>query len=457
MGMFDSAQYPELEQTACVDGLIEAVPGDAANTFRCQNVDLYHFLSHEALGDDQGEGSSSWGWTSEDGREFVAIGQYQGTAFVEIGADGRMSYLGRLPAYSQPSQWREIRSYKNYVVIGSEAQDHGIQVFDMTKLLDLDAASPTTFTQDDLTSWTRDLLPLGRAHNVVVNEELGYFAAVGGQPRNDPVCADGLNFFDISDPANLVSLGCAADDGYVHDAQCLVYRGPDARYDGRDICYGYNEDTLTIYDVTDKANVTNIISRISYEGASYTHQGWVLDTQDQRYLLLDDELDEENAAGPAAEGFPVTYIWDISDLENPKQTGFYKATNRGECDLLLFFFFFFFFFFTTHVFTERGLTFSSSGIDHNQYVVDGYVYQSNYGAGLRVYDVSSIPEDPTGASVCEAAFIDIHPEDDGSDGGGEVQFIGTWSSYAWFKSGFVFINSIERGGFVVKLTSKECA
>jgi hypothetical protein len=52
--------------------------------------------------------------------------------------------------------------------------------------------------------------------------------------------------------------------------------------------YGYNEDTLTIYDVTSKTNVT-VVSRTSYTGASYTHQGWVLDTQNQEYLLLDDE------------------------------------------------------------------------------------------------------------------------------------------------------------------------
>jgi len=30
--------------------------------------------------------------------------------------------------------------------------------------------------------------------------------------------------------------------------RCIVYRGPDEKYVGRDICYGYNEDTLTIYD-----------------------------------------------------------------------------------------------------------------------------------------------------------------------------------------------------------------
>lgn len=66
------------------------------NTFN--QIDLLHFLSHAELGSTRGVGSSSWGWTSEDGREFVAIGQQDGAAFAEITAEGKLSYLGRLPA-----------------------------------------------------------------------------------------------------------------------------------------------------------------------------------------------------------------------------------------------------------------------------------------------------------------------------------------------------------------------
>lgn len=40
-------------------------------------------------------------------------------------------------------------------------------------------------------------------------------------------------------------------------------------------------------------------------------------------------------------------------------------------------------------------------VDHNQYIRDGTLYQSNYMAGFRVYDVSSIPRDPSGNTVCE--------------------------------------------------------
>ncbi|TFL02946.1 hypothetical protein BDV98DRAFT_565105 [Pterulicium gracile] len=423
-GAYDSSQYRGLGYVPCVNGTAIAVPGDRLNTFRCHNADLYSFRSHTELGDSSGQGSSSWGWTSDTGREFVAIGQYRGTAFAEVTSAGQLVYLGRLPAYSTASQWREIRSYKNYMLIGSEAVDHGIQIFDMKKLLTLSSASPRTFTQSDLTSRFSALLPTGRAHNVVVNEELSYGVAVGAMPRNDPICASGLNFFDLKDPANPRSLGCAKGDGYVHDAQCLVYRGPDTRYQGRDICYGYNEDTLTIYDVTNKANSTTIISRTSYTGASYTHQGWVLDPLNQSFLVVDDELDEQNGAGPAANGFPVTFIWDIRDLRAPKQIRQFIHPTRS--------------------------------IDHNQYVIDNYVYQSHYTAGLRVLDVRSIPSDPTGKGVCEAAWFDIYPEDDTSPGGGKVSFAGSWSSYAYFKSGYILINTIERGAFIVKLTGKNC-
>jgi hypothetical protein len=54
---------------------------------------------------------------------------------VEISEEGKMLYVGRLPGTpgAEAVIWREIRGYKNYMIIGSEAQGHGIQIFDMTK------------------------------------------------------------------------------------------------------------------------------------------------------------------------------------------------------------------------------------------------------------------------------------------------------------------------------------
>lgn len=271
--------------------------------------------------------------------------------------------------------------------------------------------TPKTFdTVKDLTGLFTGL-PIGRTHNIVINEEKEYAIAVGAAPRTS-TCASGLIFIDLKDPSKPTTPGCAAQDGYVHDAQCLPYRGPDTRYKGKDLCYGFNEDTLTIYDVTNRRS-TKIISRTSYEGASYTHQGWVTDKNWQTHLITDDELDEVDAVGPGKDGNPITYIWDISDLEKPKQTGYYKATYKG--------------------------------IDHNQYVLNKLLYQSNYGAGLRVLDVSNVAN----GTLEEVAYFDVYPEDDAQ--GGIVDFVGSWASYAYFKSGFIVVNTIERGLFSVKL------
>ncbi|KAK0625114.1 hypothetical protein B0T17DRAFT_558289 [Bombardia bombarda] len=430
-GAFDSTQYKSFsipsivgkkDYIPCKDGVASYVPGDAKYTFRCSNIDLYDFKTHAELGSSSGRGAGSWGWTSPKGREFIAIAQEDGTSFNEVSKQGKLIYLGRLPQYTTApiSLWREIKGYKSYILIGSEAVQHGVQIFDLAKLVDVDPAHPVVFSNEaDLTGHWDEGLPLGRSHNVATNEEKKYGVATGFQPRNATLRA-GLVFFDLTDPSNPKTLGGTGDDGYVHDAQCIVYRGPDLKYYGRDICYGYDEDSLTIFDVTDKSAV-KVISNTSYEGASYTHQGWVLDPLWQEYLILDDEYDEVDAAGPAADGYPVSYIWSIRSLEKPKQTGYYKALRRG--------------------------------IDHNQFVKDGHAYQSNYALGLSVLDLRSVPLDPTGKRIKEVAYFDVHPEDDNEPGGGAVTFTGTWSHYPFFPSGYIVINTIDRGAFVVKRTA----
>lgn len=167
------------------------------------------------------------------------------------------------------------------------------------------------------------------------------------------------------------------------------------------------------------------MARISVTTKLKIYVGAVNDVMNQEYLFMDDEFDERDAdVGPMTQGLPTTHIFDIRDLENPKYTGWYAGKTRS--------------------------------IDHNQYVVGDYLYQSNYGNGLNVLDISSVTKDPTGAGICEAGFFDIYPEDDENEGGGTVAFLGSWSSYAYFKSGFIFVHTIERGSFVVKMTSKEC-
>lgn len=241
-------RWPELHFAQCKDGKATPFRDEPFNFYRCKNINLHHFLSHAALGSVEGRGSSSWGWVSDDDREFAIIAQADGAAFAEITTGGKLHYLGRLPQTdgTLSSIWREIRVFKHYIVIASESFNHHIQIFDLTKLLDIDyKLGPVTFDpKEDLIGFYGDL-PDGRAHNILANDETGFAYVVGARPRNS-TCRSGLIFLDLSDPSNPTSPGCASGDGYVHDAQCLIYAGPHTKYLGREICYAYNEDSLTI-------------------------------------------------------------------------------------------------------------------------------------------------------------------------------------------------------------------
>ncbi|EAS34467.3 uncharacterized protein CIMG_05491 [Coccidioides immitis RS] len=402
-GLFEAGRYRASRQVKCVDG--------KAGEYSCNNVDLHGFLPHEDLGSQTRRGNDIWGWTSRDGREFGAVGQTDGTAFVEIMKDGSLEYRGRLPTQTSNIIWRDMKVIDGYVYIGAESPNHGLQVFDMRKLLNV--TRPVTFDKTkDLTAWYRGF---GSSHNVISHEEKKMIYVVG-TPRNSP-CKGGLYMLDVSNPAKPTSPGCAHQDGYVHDAQCVIYTGPDRQFRGREICFNYNEDTLTIMDVTNKRN-PKIISKTPYVGAAYTHQGWLTDPVKMEYLLLDDELDESDKTGEAKNGHTTTYIFDIKSLKKPKHTGTYQSPVKS--------------------------------IDHNQYVVNGLTYQANYGSGLRIVDISSVERDPTGKSFKEVGFFDCHPEDD--EQGGVVDFFGSWSVYPYFKSGYTLINSIERGVYSVKYT-----
>lgn len=401
-GVFDVDRYEATSATPCVDG--------KAGEYSCNNVDLLGFLRHQDTGSRTREGNDIWGWTDpSSGREFAILGQTDGTAFVEVLKDGDLKYVARLPTQTEVSNWRDIKVIGNYAYIGSEAPDHGLQIFDLTKLLKADPENPPSY------SVTADLAAhftgFGSSHNIVSNEETDLIIAVGTQQSLK--CRAGLWMVDVSDPKDPQDAGCVDEDGYVHDAQCVIYRGPHLAYQGKEICFNYNEDALTIVNI-DRRTMPAQLSRTTYNGATYTHQGWL--TADHKYLLLDDELDEQEKTGPAEDQHTTTYVVDVQDLKKPVFRGVYKSPQKS--------------------------------IDHNQYIVDGLSYQANYGSGLRIVNVTSINEDDTGSLFEEAGFFDVRPEDD--EVGGEATFNGAWSVYPYFQSGHIVISSIERGIYSVK-------
>jgi len=239
----------------------------------------------------------------------------------------------------------------------------------------------------------------GSSHNIVINEDTGFLYSVGSK-----TCNSGLHMVDIREPLSPKFAGCYSGDGYVHDAQCIVYEGPDRKYTGFEICFCYNEDTLTIVDVTQKSTPV-LLSRTPYQGSQYTHQGWLLPSlkDGKQFLLMDDELDELENANKHTR----TMLWDVSRLATPKLvTSFYST---------------------------------ETVIDHNLYTKGDRAYLSNYCGGLRILD-TTFPE----TGLHEVAYFDVSPDCD------TTQFFGSWSSYPYFESGTIVVNSIDRGMFVVK-------
>ena len=155
-----------------------------------------------------------------------------------------------------------IQVFNNHAFIVSEAFGHGMQVYDLTKLRDL-KPSPTGVNQLKATAHYGEM---GNTHNIVGNEDSGFMYAVGTS-----TCRGGLHMIDVNDPLKPKFAGCFGDDGYVHDAQCVKYTGPDTDYTGHEICFCYNENSLTIVDVTVKEDV-KMLSTVPYDNSYYTHQ-----------------------------------------------------------------------------------------------------------------------------------------------------------------------------------------
>jgi choice-of-anchor B domain-containing protein len=387
----------------CTDGDVEG--------FDCKNVDMLAFLPIDKIGGGRGvQVNDIWGWTDpQTDREYALVGRVDGASFVDVTNPTNPVFLGDLPKHegSQGSVWRDIKVYDNHAyVVADNAGDHGMQVFDLTQLRDVEPSeAPVTF--EATTHYDR----VNSAHNVVINTDTG-FAYIVGAGGGGETCGGGLHMVNIQNPAQPEFVGCFADKGtgrtgtgYTHDAQCVIYNGPDSEHQGKEVCFGANETAVSIADVTDKENPTSI-STASYPDHAYVHQGWL--TEDHKYFYLNDELDEIRGLADKTR----TLIWDVTDLDDPQLVD----------EFLL----------------------SEPSTDHNMYIKNNVMYQSNYVSGLRLLDVSN-PTQPK-----EAGHFDTVPWGDNGPG-----FGGTWSNYPFFESGTIVMTSMSEGLFILKKSQQE--
>ncbi|MCB0062162.1 MAG: choice-of-anchor B family protein [Caldilineaceae bacterium] len=370
--------------------LLSNVPCTAgfADVFACNNMDLLAYLPTEEIG---GQFNNDlWGWVDPaNGTEYALVGARDGVIFLDLSVPTAPRYLGKLPSHGNTSSWRDIKVYRDHAFIVADFnRNHGLQIFDLTQLRNVE--NPPVVFQE-----TAHYAGFSNAHNIAINEESGFAYAVGTE-----TCQGGLHIIDINTITTPVQAGCYPRDGYIHDTQCVIYRGPDARYQGRELCFNASVSQMTIVDVTEKA-LPQRIGTLHYTGSAYIHQGWL--TPDQRYFVLNDEMDETRSNHNTR-----TYLIDLNRVDAPRLIGSYTAP--------------------------------FTAIDHNLYISDTYIYEANYTSGLRVLDGKDMAQ----GRLQEVAGFDTFPDHD------EPVYAGAWTAYPYFPSGIVVVSTIDRGAFILQ-------
>ncbi len=368
-----------LAQTPCSGGM--------AGEYPCQHIDLMAFLPLSEIGGGSNT-NDVWGWVSPSGVHYAIVGCSNGTAFLDLSDPANPVYIGFLPTHTISSLWRDVESRGNYLFVGSEAPAHGLQVFDLTQLEDV-TDPPVTFDE------SAHYDGFGNSHTIAINQQSGFLYANGTNTFNG-----GLHIVDINDPLNPQLAGGFSVEGYTHDSYSIIYQGPDADHTGSEIvmaCNGFGP--LVAVDVTDKTDCQTI-GTINNTDQGYIHQGWF--TEDQRYFLMNDEMDE---------GFynvgVRTHIFDCADLDNMEYMGFFQ--------------------------------FDIPAIDHNLFIKGNKAYESNYTSGVRVLDVSGVAD----GILEEVAYFDLYPE-------GDVQeYEGTWSNYPFFDNGLLLATDMYDGVYIL--------
>jgi choice-of-anchor B domain-containing protein len=353
-----------------------------------------------------GAGSSLYGWTDPlTHREYAIMGRSNGTAFVDITDPRNPKYVANLPKVTGTSdtQWREPKVYQNTVYIGVDGTSVGMQVMDLTKLRQYTGTTLQLTANSVYNNVTR-------IHTLAINPDTGYLYAEG--TRSESTGLGGLHIIDVRNPASPTFVSEFNGDGYTHETQVVTYNGPDAAYQGRELAFNSNgkvntnTDSFSIVDVTNKSAITRISTK-TYPNARFIHQGWL--SEDQRYFFQNDELDEQ---GGVTGGHTRTHVWDVTDLDNPVYKGFVDQ--------------------------------ATTSIDHNLYVKNGFLFETNYTTGLRMFKLGDLSSANSSSWFQEVAYYDTYTANDGAT------FNGAWNNYPFFKSGNIVVSDINGGLFVIQ-------
>ena len=367
---------PERRSTAllAVAALLTAAPSARAGTYAADKIELKSQIPLSGFDTNPSAGNDCWGYVSPSGREYALMGVRNAMVVVEITDPVNPVIVDDVPHTN--CVWGDMKTYGDHCYVVNDCSG-GMDIVDLSGV---DSGTVTLIGQ--MTGL------VFRSHNVAIDTDSGFLYLCGANLGGGRLIA-----VDLSVPDNPVQVGSVSAGAgvYVHDARIVTYSsGP---YSGKQIAFcAVGGAGLDVYDVTDKSNMFRL-SRTTYTNLAYAHQVWLSD--DKQYLYLNDEGDNINE----------TVIFDISDLASPVVVNTYHSG-------------------------------TPTAYDHNLYLKDGYVFEADYTAGMRVFCALD-PVNPV-----QVGWFDTHPENDAPG------FDGLWSVFPFFPSGTVIASDSDRGLFV---------
>ena len=219
---------------------------------------------------------------------------------------------------------------------------------------------------------------------------------------------------DIREPKNPKFVGCFADTepgapgtGYSHDAQCVIYKGPDKRYKGREICIGSNETAISLAGRHRQGEPEGHLARGVSERR--LHAPGLVRPRTSKLLLRGRRAGREPAA---------------SSRRRARSSGIFIGPREPEARQ------------GTHGRSKpRPITTCTS--------------RATCCIRRTTAPACACSASRTRVNPKEIAYFDTAPFHPNTAG-----FNGAWSVYPFFKSGTIIVSSIEQGLFIVKTADR---
>jgi choice-of-anchor B domain-containing protein len=383
--------------------------GGSSGGFPCQSMSLGTHLSLQALTPAGTRGNSVWGFTDlNTGREYAFMGLENGVAVVDLTNPDAAEQVGL--GTGSATTWRDIKVYQTY--------DANAQRWRAYAYVTADRVTTDFLLILDLSGLPNSVQALGpssdhrSAHNVyMINADYTFGLAQTSDGVQLGIAGSNLNtgnfrLYSLAANPRSPQLLSVANFGYAHDLSSFAVK--DARKNTQcvnaqsqpqcQVLSDFNENTVDIWDITNPGSPQRLASQ-PYPNAAYVHSGWW--TEDGRYLLVHDELDEQNFSLNT-----TIRVFDLADLRAPVLAGSWVGPTRA--------------------------------IDHNGYVRGNRYYVANYSEGLTVLDITD-PRNPT-----RIGFFDTFPAS------AQMGFVGAWAAYPFYPSGAIAIGDINSGLYIVR-------